>query len=169
MVFHLETHFKFIQMCVLKFALWSQSLTTYYINNQPIKSSDSYKDLGIIVTSNLSWSEHIKSIWSKAYRSLHLIQRSISSTSTHTRLCLYISLVCSNLSYCSQLWRPSLKKDFLCLENVQRRATKYVCNDYTSDYKSRLISLQLLPLMHWLELRDILFLVKCLQNPTTST
>ena len=37
------------------------------------------------------------------------------------------------------------------------------------DYKSRLLSLHLLPLMHWLELQDITFLVKCLQQPTANT
>ena len=36
------------------------------------------------------------------------------------------------------------------------------------DYKSRLLSLHLLPLMHWLELQDIMFLVKCLQQPTAN-
>ena len=36
------------------------------------------------------------------------------------------------------------------------------------DYKSRLLSLHLLPLMHWLELQDITFLVKCLQQPTAN-
>ena len=36
------------------------------------------------------------------------------------------------------------------------------------DYKSRLLSLHLLPLMHWFELQDIMFLVKCLQQPTAN-
>ena len=37
--------------------------------------------------------------------------------------------------------------DILLLEHVQRRATKYILNDYTSSYKSRLTKLNLLPLM----------------------
>ena len=41
---------------------------------------------------------------------------------------------------------------------------KYILNDFTSDYKSRLIALKLLPLMYWLELQDIMFLSSCLQN-----
>ena len=32
-------------------------------------------------------------------------------------------------------------------------------NNYTIDYKSRLISLKLLPLMYWLEIQDVLFLL----------
>ena len=46
----------------------------------------------------------------------------------------------------------ALFNDILLLEKVQRRATKVILNDYTSDYKSRLIKLQLLPLMYAYEL-----------------
>ena len=48
---------------------------------------------------------------------------------------------------------------------VQRRATKFILGDYTSDYKSRLLALDLLPISYWLELLDLLFILKCLQSP----
>ena len=50
------------------------------------------------------------------------------------------------------------------LEAVQCRNTKFIFNDYTSDYKSRLLSLQLLPQMMLYELNDILFFVKSLRS-----
>ena len=37
--------------------------------------------------------------------------------------------------------------------------------DISLDYKSRLANLKLLPLMYFYELQDILFFVKCLQDP----
>ena len=49
--------------------------------------------------------------------------------------------------YCSPIWRPNLIYDITALERVQIRATKYVLNDFSSDYKFRLISLQILPSM----------------------
>ena len=63
-----------------------------------------------------------------------------------------------------------LIKDIVNLERTQRRATKHLLNTNKLDYKSRLFSLQLLPLtcMHWLEMQDIMFLVKCLQQPTAN-
>ena len=82
-----------------------------------------------------------------------------------SHLTLYISLVRSHLTYCSQLWRPRMVKDILSVERVQRKVTKYVLSDYSNDYKLRLQSLHMLPLMYWLELQDIMFLVKCLQDP----
>ena len=52
------------------------------------------------------------------------------------------------------------------IEKVQRRASKYILGDRGSDYRSRLITLNLLPLMYWLELQDLIFCVKSLQSPS---
>ena len=138
---------------------------TLYNTDSEIKFVQHHKDLGIIVTNNLSWSSHHHHICSKAYFALNLIRRTISTTSIDVKRRLYISLVRSNLSYCSQLWRPQHLKDIALLERVQRRATKYIIPNPNLDYKSRLISLHLLPLMYWLELLDIMFLVKCIKEP----
>ena len=78
---------------------------------------------------------------------------------------LYTSLVRSQMSYCSMIWRPNLIKDIKCLETVQRRATKFILSDYSSDYRVRLLSLNLLPLMMQLELYDLVFLSSLLSIP----
>ena len=74
-------------------------------------------------------------------------------------------MVRSHPIYCLPVWCPRFIKDIQLLERVQRRATKYILNDFTSDYKDRLISLELLPLMMFYELLDILFFVKSLKTP----
>ena len=56
----------------------------------------------------------------------------------------------------------------MSLERVQRRATKVILNDFSSDYKSRLVVLQILPLMMQLEVNDIMFFIRCLQSPDDS-
>ena len=156
---------------VVRFSFSSKSKACYYIEENLVPTADSHKDLGILVTADLSWSKHINFICANAYKTLHLILRSVSSNSLGLRKGLYLSLVRSKLSYCSQLWRPHLVKDILCLESVQRRATRYILNNYSrhTSYKSRLINIKLLPLMYWLELQDVLFLVKCLQGTTART
>ena len=80
----------------------------------------------------------------------------------------YLTLVRPKLSYCSPLWRPFLIKDILLLERVQRRATKFILDDYSMDYKSRLTNLKLLPLMYTYELTDILFAIKSFKTSTNS-
>ena len=64
--------------------------------------------------------------------------------------------------------RPYLLKDIIVLENVRRRGTKFILNDFTADYKTRLLSLNLLPLAMLYELNDILFFIKSLKKPTAA-
>jgi len=50
------------------------------------------------------------------------------------------------------------------LVQIQRKATKYILHDYTSDYKLRLLSLN----YHsgiGSEQQDLMYLVKCLKDP----
>ena len=63
------------------------------------------------------------------------------------------------------MWISQLIRDIATLERVQRRATKYIQNDYTS-YKSRILQLNLLPLMYIYELNDLMILIKSLNAPT---
>ena len=83
-----------------------------------------------------SWEKHHKAISSRAYRTLGLIRRTFIHNHLPTTLVkLYISLVRSQLLYCTQIWRPHLMKDIVNLERIQRRATKHILNDYTGSYK----------------------------------
>ena len=68
--------------------------------------------------------------------------------------------------YCSPIWRPYLLKDIQNIEGIQQCATKFILNDSDSNYKTRLLTLKLLPLMYLFELQDILFTVKSLKYPT---
>ena len=137
----------------------------YCMNGIEIKLMNHFKDLGIIFSSDLSWTHHYQQIITRAYQNLGLIHRTFSALiPTRTKKLLYLSLIRSQLIYCSRIWRPRLIKDIISLEQLQHRATKYILNDYSTDYKTRLTSLHILPLMYTFELADILFLIHCLQH-----
>ena len=52
---------------------------------------------------------------------------------------LYLSLVRSHLSYCSQVWAPqSVVKDILLIESVQRWATHFICKNNELSYRESL-------------------------------
>lgn len=140
---------------------------SYVINGSQIPVTEKHKDLGLVVTSNLSWSDHYNHMTSKAYRILGLLRRTFSmNNSVDAKKLLYTSLVRSQLIYCSPIWRPHLIKDIVKLEKLQRRATKYILSDFISDYKTRLITLKLLPLMYYLELSDMTFCLNNLKSPS---
>ena len=165
-------HFNESKCVIMNFQKPTKTITISYdyrVGSNAISVSDCHRDLGVLLQSNLNWSNHYNLMCSKAYRVLNLIRRSFSSSnSVVTRRSLYISLVRSQMSYCSQLWRPFLIKDIKKLESVQRRATKFIIGSEQKglNYKERLIHLNLLPLMCYYELSDIMFLVNSLKNRT---
>jgi len=87
-----------------------------------IPNVDHHKDLGLLLSEDLSWDRHYIS---HTYKAMGLIRRTFTSNQSSATLTkLYISLVRSQLLYCTQLWQPHLIKDILSLEQIQRRATK---------------------------------------------
>ena len=97
----------------------SKIQTTYHIGLSPITTAITHRDLGILVSSDLSWEPHYQSIIAKSYKLLGLLRRTFSNhNSINSKKQLYISLVCS---------KPHLIKHIQLFEQVQRRATKYVC------------------------------------------
>jgi len=107
-------------------------------------------------------------ITSAAYRELSVLHRSFNLLNSATKKILYTTLVRPHLIYCSPLWHPRLIKDIQFLEKVLRRATKYVLDDFSSDYRARLISLEMLSLMMFYKFLDIMFFVKFFKAPTES-
>ena len=141
----------------------------YFANGQPLPQSTTHRDLGVLMSDDLSWSDHYSFIVSRALRTLGLVRRTVgASASVQVRKCLYLLLIRSQMSYCSQIWRPHLIKDISLLESVQRKATKWILNNFILDYKSRLCSLQLLPLMMSFEVNNITFFITSVKMPTSN-
>ena len=159
--------FNSIKSFIMQFTMSSSpSISDYSIDGQPLSIKESCRDLGVIMSHDLSWSNHVSVVVAKAYKVLGFLRRSFHSAHSSLHRLLYTSLIRSQLTYCCQVWRPHLLKDIQVLERVQRRATKWILNDFTTDYKSRLISLHLLPLMMSFKIHDISFILKSLASPT---
>ena len=125
----------------------------------------SHRDLDIIVSSNLSWSFHYSKICKAAYNALHLIKRNLTPTAdVSTRRSLYLALVRSKLSYCSQLSSPWLLRIQLLLKLY---STELLSIFYPPLQDRTGITLSSCGyfLIYWLDLQDLLFLVKCFLFP----
>ena len=139
---------------------------TYCIDACVLASDCSFRDLGIATCGNLSWSTHCNKVCASAYQSLHLLRRSIFSSNPNLKKRLYVTLVRCHFAYCSQLWRPRLIRNIKRVENVQRRATCFIVGSHLSGYKERLLRVGLLPLASWLELNDVMFIIRCFKSPS---
>ena len=76
---------------------------------------------------------------------------------------LYIAWVRSRLEYASVVNSPHTKRNINNLEQVQRRATRYVLARDYSKYE-HLSKLNLSPLKYRREINDLVFFFKCLEN-----
>ena len=134
----------------------------YNLSHQQITITSTQKDLGIIISNNLKWTPHISNIVSKANQMLGFLRRNCTNlTDIKCRRLLYLTLVRAHICYGSEIWAPqSTSKDLLRIESVQRRATKYVLQDYHSSYTDRLKLLNLLPISYWYEIKDIISFYK---------
>ena len=80
-----------------------------------------------LVSHDLSWNNHVDLISSKAQRMLnHLYRTSRDITDIGTKKLLYISWIRSRLEYASVVWSPHTKRNINNLEQVQRRATRFL-------------------------------------------
>ena len=68
---------------------------------------------------------------------------------------LYSALIRGNLEYCSSVWSGTSKRNIRLIEGVHRRATKRYYPE--EEYKSRLDSLDILPLSFRREICDLIY------------
>ena len=102
------------------------------------------KYLGVNISEDLHWSKHIQGLASKASSTLGLLRRNLSLCPQKLREQAYISLIRSRLEYCAAIWDPHLEKDTQQLEAIQRRAARFVVQDFSrySSVKSYLNDLK---------------------------
>ena len=104
------------------------------------------KDLGVIVSSDLSWRKHINAIVSRAKAVAAWVFSVFKTRDTLTMLTLYKSVVRSHLEYCCILWNPSSLTDIQLLESVQRTFTSRIWGVQHLNYWERLRALGLMSL-----------------------
>ena len=115
-----------------------------YLSGQPLEEVQSYKYLGVIITSDLSWSVHIQSICLKSRRLVGLLYRQFyDNANSNTLRQFYLSCIRPHLEYACTVWDPHLAKEITLLENVQKFAYKICCKSWLMDYDSMLAYLDI--------------------------
>ena len=97
------------------------------IGDESLEKVQSYKYLGVVINSNLTWNDHISRLCSKAKQQLGLLYcQFYKDFNTSTLRALYITRVRPHLEYTIPVWDPYLSKDIEAIESVQRFASQ-VC------------------------------------------
>ena len=105
------------------------------LNGHSLERVASFKYLGVLLSFDLSWSQHIETICCKARKLLGLIyRRYFHHTDIPTFLRLYVSLVRPHLETAAPIWSPHHLQDIHALESVQKFALRLCSKRRNSDY-----------------------------------
>ena len=138
----------------------------YFMNGCVLEYAHVERDLGVMMTTNLSWDEQRNSRLRVSSSRLGLMKRVCHFIRNRVqRRALYLALVRSQYEHCCEIWRPVSASMIEKFETVQRRAVKWVLNeeylDYTpSEYLQRLRNLNLLPMDYYFRHNDLLLFHK---------
>jgi hypothetical protein len=106
--------------------------TTYFLHGHQLEVVEASKYLGVTISNTLTWETHINNTASKANRTVGFLRRNLRECTKPVRDASYKTMVRPILEYAATVWDPYTQSSIQTLENVQRRAARYVCNDYHS-------------------------------------
>ena len=103
----------------------------YLLHGQVLESVAGSKYLGVEISSNLSFNDHIQNITTSASRSLDFLKRNIRSRNPELREMANKTLVRPLVEYSSSVWSPYTKSNIARLEMVQRKAARWTLSEYS--------------------------------------
>jgi hypothetical protein len=131
-----------------------------------ITPQDKVRDLGVTISSDLSWSPHIGLITENAKKMASWSLSVFYDRSAATLLPLFKTLIRSRLEYCSALWNPGKIEDIKRLESVQRSYTARIDSVKHLHYWDRLRALNLMSLQRRRERYIAIHIFKILHQLT---
>ena len=138
----------------------------YTLGDNTLDYSESEKDLGVDINSNLNFSEQCDRLLSKANQQFGLTKRTCHFVNdTKRKRALFLSLVRSQFEHCSPIWRPlnnTMAEKFECF---QKKCIKWILSEEYVHYSHEIYihkcrQVRLLPLMKRFEFNDLVLLYK---------
>ena len=106
---------------------YKQILFDYSPPQENFGKVQSAKYLGITISDNMDWGQHISEISSKATKTLGILLRNLAFATTSTKEVAYKTLVRPKLEYAAPFWSPYSKPQIDQVEKVQRTAAHWTC------------------------------------------
>ena len=102
----------------------------YKLHGRCLEALDTTKYLGVHLSKDLRWNEHVRNISNKANKTLGFLKRNLRHCSKATKERAYKALVQPVVEYCSSVWDPFTAKNIRQVEMVQRRSARWVLSRY---------------------------------------
>ena len=121
----------------------SEVIEKYHMGDHSLKISKCEKDIGVHIDSKLEFDVHISKAINKANMMLGISRRTFQALDKTKFGFIFKGIVRPHLEYGAPVWSPHLIKYKTLIENVQRRATKFIPGLYDTPYPERLRILKL--------------------------
>ena len=105
-------------------------INTYLMNGIRLQSQTHNPYLGVELQDDLKWDTHITNATSKENKCPGFLRRNLARCPERVKEQAYNAIVRPHLEYASSALDPFLKKDISRIEAVQRRALRFVTNNY---------------------------------------
>ena len=99
----------------------------YTLHQQKLEQVQSAKYLGLTITDDLDWGQHISEITCKATKTLGFLRRNLALAPRYTKEVAYKTLVRPQLEYAAPIWHPYHETQTEKVEKVQRTAAWWTC------------------------------------------
>ena len=108
------------------------------IDDLVIKPTNSVKLLGITIDSKLKFTEHVKSICTKANKKVGAFSRVVKYLDGQKAKLLYNAFIMSTFNYCPLIWMFCGKRSNKEVNMVHKRALRILHNDYNASFEELL-------------------------------
>lgn len=132
-----------------------------------IEEKQNLRDLGIQLSRNLKFSDHISNTVTKAKKMTYWILRTFKNREKETMMTLFKQMVLGIVEYCCPLWSPTDITSIENLEKIQQTFTRQISGMNSADrpdYWKRLKILKIYSLERRRERYMILYVFKALGN-----
>lgn len=134
------------------------------VDNSVIESAESITVLGIDIDRKLNFNHHISRVCIKASKQLNVLKRLKGSLDECSRMTIYKTFIMSNFNYCPLIWMFTSTSSLTKIEDIQKRALRFVLNDYNLSYDELLRKAEV-PGIKILLLRTLAIeMYKCISN-----
>jgi len=118
-------------------------MNTLMISSTAVERVSTYKLLGVVVSSNLKWEDHVSAITSKAARRIWFLKKLKRAGASVEDLAYYYQAVIRPvMEYASPVWHSNLTKgQTKTLEDVQRRAVQIIHGNIPYDEACHLLNI----------------------------
>ena len=103
-------------------------LYDYKLGDSILQETKSHSYLGVTLTNDLTWNNHIIQVASTANRTLAFVMRNLHQCPQDIKVSAYKTLVRPLIEYSSSVWEPHTKILINKLDAIQRRAARFCMN-----------------------------------------